>query len=126
MLVKDSKKGGIDISKGINKTEKTGGPQVQKKSDKQKNQTQPNEVPNKFTMGSMMNDNGVNGNFHNFFTNDRIFGSPGNQFLPPSLQGVSKIKVENHYNQHTTINNYNFMIQNSPKVLQQPDSSNNG
>jgi hypothetical protein len=67
-------------------------------------------------MGSMMNDRGLNSNFHNFFTNDRIFGSPSPDNT--NLFGVendeelgqdgTKIKVENHYNQNTTINNYDF------------------
>lgn len=72
-------------------------------------------------MGSVMNDNsGLNSNFHNFFTNDRIFGSPipdnsnlfsGIENDEELLQNASKIKVENHYNQHTTINNYDFNAQ---------------
>jgi len=61
-------------------------------------------------MGFLQEDNGLNSNFHNFFTNDRIFGSPSPPIDPSMISGgrPSNIKVENHYNQHTTINNYDF------------------
>jgi len=73
-------------------------------------------------MGFMQEDNGLNSNFHNFFTNDRIFGSPSPPIDPSMFQGEAgnfmggnagsnNIKVENHYNQHTTINNYDFNSQ---------------
>lgn len=73
-------------------------------------------------------------NFHNFFVpNDKIFGSPSQSpDLSSQMTGVDKndnspikhqaqstqttqntqnIKIENHYNNHTTINNYDFKQQ---------------
>ena len=43
-----------------------------------------------------MGDDHLQSNFHNFFTNDRIFGSPS-----PPISGPFKAtfgKVENHFN----------------------------
>ena len=98
----------IELKKDVN-NEKTS------KQDSGKNVLDPgaqkmsiNDIQDlKNMMNFMQNNDGMNSNFHNFFTNDRIFGSPSPPVDQNMFPGQSNIKVENHYNQHTTINNYN-------------------
>lgn len=69
---------------------------------------------NDFMSSFIQEDGSMGTNFHNFFTNDHIFGSPSPDFLGEEqalLNQASKIKVENHYNSHTTINNFDINAQ---------------
>lgn len=78
-------------------------------------------------------------NFHNFFTNDSIFGSPSppigyypsqtpegqNQNFQQQQQPAPQVKIENHYNQHTTINNYTHNAQQYYNIAQTNYNMNN-